>query len=1198
LFCSSCRATAEAGALACRRCGTPLELTCPTCGRANPWDARFCNLCGNRLAEAAAGTAGAAELGRLALAEERRSITILFADLVGFTPLAERLDPEDARELTAITLGRLAREVTTYGGTIDKFLGDALLALFGAPVAHEDDAERAVGAALAMQRAMDEVNDSLAAYSGGKLAIRVGVNTGEVVVGARDVGGRVEFTAIGDPVNIAARLQSAAEAGGILVGEHTRREASRAYRFEPVAPLHLKGKQDRVEAYRVVGSREQVLEGPLPGERAITAPLVGRDPELASLRYCLDQLLRGKGQIAWVVGAGGIGKTRLLAELRREYAGRRLRWAQARGQSYTEGISYGIFRGAVAQLVGLDAAAPPASRLEVLRAELAALGAPEALPFLAHQLGIELDPFIRAELDRLAPEAFRARVAAAIRRWLMALARRQPCVLVVDDLHWADASSVDLLDALIDLADEAPIFFCFLTRPESNPRVWAVRERAARELPERFSALELDPLAIDEATLLVGHLLGSGRPPPQLVARIQAAAQGNPLYLEEVVRDLVERGLLRQSNQGWVESEPLHQLHVPESIQNAIMARIDRAPAPLRQLLQTASVIGREFPRSLLSAVAQDPDGIETLLSEAERLELLVSLDGSEQTYAFRHPLVHEAIYQAQLQRRRREQHQLTLEALERLAPTPNGDQLSALAHHAWAAEDWRRIARYSPLEAEHSYALRAYQEAFDQLVRASRSLDHVVVEPEQALAIVERQGDLEVLLGRPEAARASFERALRLLEATNEGAGRRGGLHLKLARVARELYEPDSAAEHLARAEGELPAHDREISGLYSLRAWLAAWQSDYQAAVGFARRALDLACASGDSDQINLAYRGLAQPALAGQPDLDLRSLTAEWVAGARSHGDRPALVLALCTRALMLTWVYGESGPIVTQLAEEAHELGEQEGGASSALGSRILGGCLLAEGRWDDARSALQRGLERGDRSDAFAQYASFWLAELLTSQGSPERAVEILERAEAGRANPHAQIWLQLGLASARLAQADPVAARAALDAGHQAALAQRCPSCGLIFFAAAAELWLDLDLPVRAAAALTRARELEPMIGRPVSRLAANRAAARLSVLEGRAEAAVGALEAALQLSASVGQPLEVARTEAALGWALLNCEAREAAGRARHHLRRAQALLRPLDASGELERVRRLASSRPRVLAESLARAPDSAVP
>jgi class 3 adenylate cyclase/tetratricopeptide (TPR) repeat protein len=635
---------------------------CPACRAPAAADARFCSQCGSALAAAAAE-------------EARRTVTALFADVVGSTPLAERLDPEDFRTVVGEAVSLMATAVEAFGGTVEHVAGDGLLALFGAPQAHEDDAERAVLAGL---RLVDDISrrdgDIERERAIDPIAVRVGIETGLVIVGPL---ARVELTAMGDSVNTAARLQAQARPGTVLVGERTRRLVDAAFEWGERREFILKGKAGAVTAVEAVHHRERRRS------RAATA-LVGRERELAAGLAALDEAAAGRGGVLAVLGEAGIGKSRLIAELRERWphsAPAGALWLDARCVSYGRALPYLPFR-------------------QVLRDPGLVAEAGELAGALAPVTGTGSNELA---LDGGDPAGRRRRSFDAVRALLQGRSARGPVVLALDDAQWADPSSVALAEHLLPGLGRLPILLLVATRPEREGPGERLVGAARRVLGERMRELRLRPLGQDSDRLLLEELVGAVALPEGLERRVLARAEGNPFFLEELVRSLTDAGALGEGRGGLGLVSDVD-VDLPDTVERLVLARIDRLPVATREVARAASVLGRQFAGGLLEAVA-GPD-VPAALLELERHDLVRS--GGSDDYRFKHTLIQEAVYASLLRRRRELLHGRAALALEGLDPSRHG----LLAHH-WAAggDDNRALTEYEHA-AQGALAVYGLEEA------------------------------------------------------------------------------------------------------------------------------------------------------------------------------------------------------------------------------------------------------------------------------------------------------------------------------------------------------------------------------------------------------------------------------------------------------------------------------------------------------
>ena len=675
--CPRCGRENDAADRFCGSCGAGLALECAVCGASNPPTSSYCGSCGSALA-AARRPPGAAE---------RRVISIVFADLVGFTSRAERLDPEDVQSILTPYYARLRQELERFGGTVEKFIGDAVVGVFGAPLAHGDDPERAVRAALAIRNAIEELNSIDPDLD---LEVRIAVNTGEAIVSWGANAPEGEGIATGDVVNTAARLQTAAPTNGILVGEATFRATQGRIHYREVDPVVAKGKAQPVRAWLALEAITLAAERGAP-----RAPIIGRDRELVLLQGIWDRVAaERRPHLVTVLGPAGIGKTRLATEFCQSVSRAEARVVRGRSLPYGGGSPYAAFGAQVKQIAGIFDTDPIPDALDKLEQTVTALvpedGAEEVSSQMATLLGLEPG---RAVVDR--PVAF-----FAARRLVEALGRDKPTLLVFEDIHWAEAGLLDLLESLATRLRDVPVLLLALARPE----LMAVRAGWGGGFPA-YTSLPLDPLASDKSLELAKLLLGTDA---GAAARLTETAEGNPLFLEELAASVLE---------GAAEAREL-----PTNVRGIIAARLDTLPADERALALDAAVVGKVFWRGALAAPVAGAD-LDELLDRLEARDLIrresVSRLEGEQQFVFKHMLIREVAYATLPRAVRRARHAEVAAFLEAEAGERSGEWATVLAHHWHEAGDSEQELRYVLAAAERGWAsdaLSLYQRALEVL--------------------------------------------------------------------------------------------------------------------------------------------------------------------------------------------------------------------------------------------------------------------------------------------------------------------------------------------------------------------------------------------------------------------------------------------------------------------------------------------------
>ncbi len=708
--CPACGTENAPEARFCSACGAGLAALCTNCGAPLPDDARFCPACGAAVADAGA-----------APPDERKLVTVLFADVTGSTTIGERLDPEELRAVLDAYFSAMREEIDAEGGTVEKFIGDAVMAAFGVPVAHEDDPGRALRAALRMLRRLDVVNEDLVANHGVTLAIRIGVNTGEVLATTEPRPGEPMVT--GDVVNAAARLQSLAEPGSVVASERTQR-ATRGFRFRDLGPMELKGKAERVRVFRLDGETTLGAERGVPGLRA---PMVGRDTELDVLRSVFHRVeVERRPHLVTVYGEAGVGKSRLTREF--------VEWAESlptppvvlRGRClpYGDGITYWPLAEILKSHAGILDSDPPQLAVEKVRkigrelltVEVAA-DPIRATAALAYTVGLEDPdtPFAGAD-----PRDVRDELHAAWRSFFTALAASGPLITVVEDIHWADPALLDLLDELSERVAGPAMFLC-PSRPELGTRRpgWGGGRRNA-------SSVALDPLSADQAETLVRLLLTVDDLPASVHARILERAEGNPFYLEEIIRSLIDGGHLFREGDRWRAGQEIGRVDIPDTVQAVLASRIDLLDPRDKRVLQAAAVVGRVFwPGPVADLTELPPEEMADALRQLEDRELVFSRAGStlsgQPELLFKHVLTRDVAYESLPRRDRAPAHRSVARWLERIAGERVGEFAELLAYHlatsVTAARDAGDTADPDDRATAVAWLVRASRDARRRLV-------------------------------------------------------------------------------------------------------------------------------------------------------------------------------------------------------------------------------------------------------------------------------------------------------------------------------------------------------------------------------------------------------------------------------------------------------------------------------------------------
>jgi adenylate cyclase len=798
---------------------------------------------------------------------DRRQVTVLFADLSGFTALAERLDPEEVRAFQNALFEALAQAIARYDGFVEKFVGDAVMAVFGAPVAHEDDPQRALDAALDMLDRGAALSERWAGRLGRAVTLHVGVHTGPVVAGSLGDAAGAAYAVTGDTVNTTARLLAAAAPGTILVSEATHALTRHRFAFEPAGALALRGKSEPIVVHRVLGALAEPRSARGLAALGLAAPLVGRADELAQLTAAFDRMQRGRAQVVSLVGEAGTGKSRLIAELlaRLEADGRLAGTVVRRAACSSLGEpTYGVFGALFREAYHVD----PTDSLDVARQKLAAglraLAArdeeAEAIaPVLSYVLGVE-----EARPRDVEPEQLQRQIALAARTLIERRLQREPLLIVVEDLHWADAASVDLLRNVVDHLADRPLMILLSHRPDARPPLVA---RAAQ------SVIRLAPLTPDETRALVDGLFGSG-PAGDLRSHLEdfvaTRAGGNPLFVEEILRSLVGKGVLVREGDRWICTAVCEGVDVPPTLHGLLLSRVDRLPAEARRLLQEAAVLGAVFEEALLRDIATDGGAADGALDHLVEADLIQAAGPGREgaRYRFTHTLVHEVVYQNLLLARRTELHERVGRALERATsghPERLGD-LEALGHHFSLSPDKPRGARYLLAAGDWARAVYANDDAIRHYERALRTLAECQACEGQARAARERLADLLALTGRRAEALGHYEAVRGEIEVAGERVDA-ARLDRKIGGLQWEAGDRERAGACFASGLERLGEDGDPIerAHLFQELGRLAFRAGDNAAAIDWAERALAEAASEADGAEPERAREAAAMRAQA---------------------------------------------------------------------------------------------------------------------------------------------------------------------------------------------------------------------------------------------------------------------------------------------------------------------------------------------
>jgi class 3 adenylate cyclase/tetratricopeptide (TPR) repeat protein len=1030
--CPQCEHENPPEARFCNACGAGLATACRACGQANAPGSRFCSACGQALPPSAAAASltrfdspGAYTPPHLAqrilasretLAGERKQVTVLFADTKGSMELLADRDPEDARRLLDPVLERMMDAVHRYEGTVNQVLGDGIMALFGAPLAHENHAVRACYAALRMQEDVGRYGDETQRAHGVPIQIRVGLNSGEVVVGSIGSDLRMEYSAVGQTTHLAARMEQMAKPASVLLTADTLRLAEGYVQAKALGPVSVRGLADPIEVFELLGATAARTRLQVAAVRGLTR-LVGRQAELSLLRQALDQARNGRGQVVTIVGEAGVGKSRLAWELTRSHRTRDWLVLEGSTASYGKATTWLPVIDLLRTYFRIDDGDDARTVREKLIGRLLALD--EALrPTLpAFQALLEI-PVEEVEWGRLDATARQRRALEAVKSLLLRESQMQPLLLVLEDLHWIDGATQALLDSLVESLPAARLLLLVNYRPEYQ-HGWGGKTY--------YSQLRLDPLPPDTAEGMLETLMGGDAGLAPLKRLLIDRTQGNPFFLEETVRSLSESRALTGAPGDYRLATALPAIQIPATVHAVLAARIDRLPPDDKRLLQLASVVGKDVPLPLLRAIADMPEqDLRRCLARLQTAEFLYETRlFPDPEYTFRHALTLDVAYGSLLHERRRELHARIVDTLERLYPDRLLEQATRLAHHAFRGEVWTKALTY--LRQSETVASRS---SLDAVLGSAESAATLWWNGEHTRAIEVGQRDLAIA--------ANF---------------RNFGLNIvttcRLGQAYHALGDYVRAAEFfrrtLASLQGDLEREHFGMAGLPSVfaRAWLAwclAELGDFPEGIARGEEGVAIAEAADHAYSRVLAAWGLGTLyVVRGDPERAIPVLERGLVVDRMA--DIPLLfpfVAAPLGAAYALAGRVGDAPSLLEQAVRQAASMNLL---ANHALRLTWLGEALVLEGQIQRASEQAAQALALAERQGERGSQAYAWrlTGEIATLREPSDARAGITAHRDALRLGTELGMRplvarCHLGLATAHQRIGARAEARAELDA--------------------------------------------------------------------------------------------------------------------------------------------------------------------
>ncbi|MBI3920006.1 MAG: tetratricopeptide repeat protein [Armatimonadetes bacterium] len=1017
MLCPRCEFDNPEAMVYCGRCGEQLDAhhasvshsRCQRCGFENPPSFLFCGACGSPLEESPTFPLQPADVHVEPPPQppsERRRVTILFADVMGFTAMSEKLDPEEVFRLMNRCFSELGKVIARHEGTIDKFIGDCVMALFGAPIAHENDPERAVRAALEMQVALSEFAARLREQTGTNLQMRVGLNSGLVVAGVVGSEQKQQYTVMGDAVNLASRIETTARPNSVLVSETVYRQTLRLFQYQAWEPIRVKGKEQPVSVYEVTGEKPAAGAFGYGGDRST---FVGRDAELQIMRDALSRSTDATRAVMSVVGQSGIGKSRLLEEFAKIIHNHGLVCLRSGCPFGESRNAYRTWRILLSQLCGIKEGDDHSQQKAAISETLAEIepGLQESLPYLADVFGLPRPEGTDAQAAKRATQH-------AVRTVMSALARKRGLVVIVDDVQWMEPLSLEIMDTLTADLDSERFLLVTAYRPEFTPS-WAAREGSI--------TLNLKGLSDTECEKMAAALLGAEpQSLPILRSLIVERAAGFPLFVEELVRSLVDTGWLVSEDGQWKETHDPHHVQLPETLEAIVTARIDLLRPPVKHALQCAAVIGKSFPVEVLRAVAGLHVDFAPSVAQLETAEFIEELTPQPSwEYGFRQSIIQDVAYQMLLIELRHQYHEAVASTIEALSGARLEDQYEKLAYHYSRSDNVVKAVDSLILSGAKALRLFATSNARSFFTEALETLDRLPVEARaerrrDAHRCYEALGDVATLTGEYVEARSRYHQVLDELSLTCKGS-LDGSLRVHIAALKRKIgdvYMRESEAAEALRwlrdglaevEEGRSAGAQGEVAKIWSELAGVSFRLGDYTEAADQASRGLAQAERVNSPKEISdcCLVLGVVQHSSGDYDsagDLLRRSLTIR-----EELGDLVGIASALNNLGNLSSdgGRYQEADEFFRRSVEMRERMGHTEG-MSAGLVNRGNVACNL--GRFREAEAHYRQALALAHRigNNYTATFALVNLGRVQLARGEVAEARETLNTAaiESGR----------------------------------------------------------------------------------------------------------------------------------------------------------------------------------------------------